>query len=179
MSTETVGYIGLGSNLNDPIEQVNKAVKTLSSLPNISVLKCSPWYRSYAVGPGPQPDFINGAVKISTTLSAEQLLQQLQQIENNANRQRVIRWGPRTLDLDILLFGEQCLNSEQLIIPHPQLHERDFVILPLLKIIDHEKLCDGSSLSASAVSVGLQKNGNTSKCWQLAPVTKKTSGSIK
>lgn len=136
-------YIGLGSNLDDPEAQVKKALRSLEMHPNFSLLACSPWYRSKPVGPQDQPDFVNGVVHCTTYLKPDAALDALQQLENIQNRQRSQHWGPRTLDLDILLFGNQIINTERLTIPHPHMLERNFVLQPLLDIAPDLLLPDG------------------------------------
>ena len=145
-------YIGVGSNLAgglaSPGEQVTKAVERLASMPQTRLLAQSPMYRSTPMGPRDQPDYINAVAQIETALSPESLLDALQTIENRQGRERNQRWGARTLDLDILLYGEVELHSERLTLPHPGLCERDFVVLPLLDIAPllhipgHGKLAD-------------------------------------
>ncbi len=132
-------YIALGSNLNDPLGQVEKALQHLRQLPHCELGAISPWYRSKAVGPGAQPDYINGAAEIGTSLDAEQFLKALQQIEALQGRTRQThslqtRWGPRTLDLDLLLYGEALINTPFLQVPHPRMKERNFVLYPLYDI---------------------------------------------
>lgn len=124
-------YIGIGSNLKNPQQQVTHAVAALAMLPKSRRLKISPWYTSRAIGPGIQPDYSNGAAFIETALSAHELLDQLQKIEQQHGRERSIRWGPRTLDLDILLFDDQIINTNRLTVPHPRIRERNFVATPL------------------------------------------------
>lgn len=140
-------YIAIGSNLDSPLEQVQQGVTALKQLPH-SQLRCvSPWYQNKAVGPGEQPDYINGVVSLDTELSPTALLHALQHIENNQHRVRAERWGPRTLDLDILLYGEQTVDNPQLSIPHPRMKERNFVIVPLFDIAPQLQLPDGTLLS--------------------------------
>ncbi len=127
-------YISLGSNLNDPLHQVELACQALQNLDNSELLEVSSWYQSKAVGPGEQADYINGVCKLCTKLSPEHLLNSLHTIEANQGRVRRERWGARTLDLDILLYGQTVMNTEQLQIPHPRLHERNFVLYPLNEI---------------------------------------------
>ncbi len=145
-------YIGVGSNLAgglaSPGEQVTKAVEHLAAMPQTRLLAQSPLYRSAPMGPQHQPDYINAVAQIETALPPEALLDALQTIENRQGRVRNQRWGARTLDLDILLYGEVEMHSERLILPHPGLCERDFVVLPLLDIAPqlsipgHGKLAD-------------------------------------
>lgn len=132
-------YIGIGSNLDNPIKQVLSAISHLQQAPSITVEQVSPWYKSRAIGPVDEPDYIspdyiNGVVHISTTLSPIELLNALQTIENAHHRERTIRWGARTLDLDILLFDDITLNTERLTLPHPELLNRNFVLYPLTDV---------------------------------------------
>lgn len=128
-------YIGLGSNLDNPLEQVRQAIESLSRTPQIEVVRVSSLYRSHPLGPPGQPDYINAVMAIETSLSAEALLDVLQAIELSQGRVRDgERWGPRTLDLDILLYGDVVMEQPRLKIPHPGLHERSFVLYPLLEI---------------------------------------------
>lgn len=157
--TETV-YIGIGSNLAEPLEQVSKAQSELAHLPQSRLQACAPCYRSRAVGPQGQPDYINSAARLLTTLSPEALLDALQAIEAGAGRERSLRWGPRTLDLDILLFGHEVINTPRLTIPHPQLPMRDFVLQPLLDLDAQLALPDGRTLTElrrSCPDNGLQR----------------------
>lgn len=134
-----VAFVGLGSNLgNDrngifesPKQQLLNAIQSIDNQTTINLLRTSPFYQTQAIGPGNQPDYINAAIKIETSLSAHQLLLALQNIENQQGRVRKERWGARTLDLDILVFDQLIENSEQLILPHPRAHERAFVLAPL------------------------------------------------
>ena len=129
-----VAYIGLGSNLGDPIQQIQTAFSELSALPAIRMVAQSPLYRSPPVGPADQPDYINAVACIRTALSAEMLLDALQELEQVHHRRRIRHWGPRTLDLDLLLFGDQVIQSERLTVPHPQMTKRRFVLQPLIDI---------------------------------------------
>lgn len=124
-------YIGLGSNLNHPRRQLEQALATLSRVVGIHLLRRSPWYVSQAVGPGSQPDYLNGVLELETCLTAEALLDVLQQVEAQQGRERTVHWGPRTLDLDLLLYGTQVIDSPGLQVPHPRLGERAFVLAPL------------------------------------------------
>ncbi|MCV6606300.1 MAG: 2-amino-4-hydroxy-6-hydroxymethyldihydropteridine diphosphokinase [Porticoccaceae bacterium] len=143
----TIAYIALGSNLDNPLQQVQRAITTISKLDSCQLLAASPWYRTAAIGPGQQPDYINGVCAIYTQLQPLQLLQQLQAIENNQGRVRQERWGARTLDLDILLYGESTLNTPELQIPHPRMAERAFVLQPLSDIADDLCLPDGQPVA--------------------------------
>lgn len=156
----TTAYIGLGSNLEHPRQQVERALQELAQIPDTRLLKTSPLYQSLAVGPGEQPDFINGVALLETELEAHALLDQLQAIENAHERVREVRWGPRTLDLDLLLFGTETINTERLQVPHPYLSQRNFVLYPLANIAPQLALPCGDtleSLLASCSSDGLQQ----------------------
>ena len=134
-----VAFIGLGSNLGNecngifesPKQQLLNAIQSIDNQTTIHLLRTSHFYQTQAIGPGNQPDYINAAIKIETSLSANQLLLALQSIENQQGRVRKERWGARTPDLDILVFDQLIENSEQLILPHPRAHERAFVLAPL------------------------------------------------
>jgi 2-amino-4-hydroxy-6-hydroxymethyldihydropteridine diphosphokinase len=130
----TVAYVGIGSNLEDPVRQVRDAFSELDRLAHTRVVKQSSLYRSAPLGHAAQPDFINAVARLETALPAEGLLAELQQIEARHGRSRSFPNAPRTLDLDVLLFGELVLDSPELKIPHPRLQERAFVLRPLLEI---------------------------------------------
>ena len=129
-------FIGLGSNLDDPLSQLNKAIEQLKQLKTLTFIKASSFYSSPPMGPQDQPDYINAVVEVKTNLTAEQLLDELQKIENDQGRIRTQHWGARTLDLDILLFGNEVINSERLIVPHCGISERNFVLYPLSDLLD-------------------------------------------
>lgn len=126
-------YIGLGSNLDDPEKQLRRAARSLGQLPQTRLCRMSSFYQSRAVGP-PQPDFINAVALVTTGLSAPDLLRELQLIEDRQGRIRNMHWGPRTLDLDVLLYGETVIHEDHLVIPHPEMHRRGFVLYPLYEI---------------------------------------------
>ena len=127
-------YIGLGSNLNDPQSQLKKAIISLEMVPSTTVVRTSSFYKSKPVGPQDQPDYINAVVELDTELSAQVLMDYLQGIENKQGRVRKQKWGPRTLDLDILLYGDEIIQGDSLEIPHVEMHKRGFVLLPLDEI---------------------------------------------
>lgn len=140
-------YIGLGSNLNNPVQQISQACIEISALPNCTVTARSSLYQSQAIGVANQPDYVNAALALQTTLSAAVLLNLLQQIENQHQRDRSgPKWGARTLDLDLLLFGQQVSNTAQLQLPHPEITRRNFVLLPLLEIAPDLVLPNGQAL---------------------------------
>ena len=129
-----VAFIGLGSNLDDPEAQVLHAIQALGELPQTRVLARSSLYRSAPVGYLEQPDFINAVAKVETGLTPRELLDALLQIEQECGRTREFRNAPRTLDLDLLLYGNETHHEEGLSVPHPQMHLRAFVLQPLLEI---------------------------------------------
>jgi len=151
-------YIGLGSNLSEPAKQLKTAVQAISVLENCQINRISSLYFSRPMGPQDQPDYMNAVLSLSTKLTAIELLDQLQNIENNAGRVRKDnRWGARILDLDILLFGQQIINSERLTIPHYGMKLREFVLMPLEEIAPNLNLPCGDSLNELIQS--LDQNG--------------------
>lgn len=154
-------YIGLGSNLALPEKQIQDACKSLALLSQTDFIKCSSLYRSLPMGPQDQPDYVNAVAQIETALSPAFLLQQTQLIESQQGRIRNgNRWGPRTLDLDILLYGEQMINSEHLTVPHAGMKQREFVLYPLIEIAPDLVLPCGEKLFELVKSCpenGLQK----------------------
>lgn len=145
-------YIGLGANLGQPIAQLQWAVKQLEQLANCQLQAVSRLYGSKPAfgSPTNQPDYVNAVVLLQSTLSPVQLLSELQQLEQLAGRIRLERWGARSLDLDILLYGQQQINTAQLIVPHKELVNRCFVTLPLLDINPTLTLPNGVKVSSLA-----------------------------
>lgn len=130
-----IAYVGLGANLDDPIAHVSRALEELCQLPGTRQVSRSALYRSDPMGPSDQPDYINAVCALSTRLSADALLDALRALEAQHGRLRDgTRWGPRTLDLDILLYGDASIQEEHLKIPHPGMAERAFVLYPLAEI---------------------------------------------
>lgn len=127
-------FLGLGSNVDNPVQQINSALSKLANLAQISLLKCSSFYLSTPVDKSNQNDFINMAVKAQTCYPPLVLLEQCKAIEQLHDRQYLYHWGPRSLDIDILSYGKQSLNTPKLTIPHKEIANRDFVIQPLLEI---------------------------------------------
>ena len=130
----TTAYVGIGSNLKDPRAQVLQAFKELDGLPHTRVVKKSSLYRSAPMGHAAQPDFINAVAQIETGLPAERLLAELQEVESRHGRERSFPNAPRALDLDVLLFGNAVLDTPSLKLPHPRMHERAFVLKPLVEV---------------------------------------------
>ncbi len=154
MTIQQLAYIGLGSNLSNPREQITQAIAAIKKIPGSEVTKVSSLYLSKPMGPQDQDDYINAVLALSTNLSALVLLDALQAIENNAGRVRKNnRWGARVLDCDILLFGNQTILNSRLTIPHYGLKHREFVLLPLAEI--SHKLClpDGSYVDDLAENI--------------------------
>ncbi len=129
-----LAYIGLGSNLDNPKAQLVSAINALSECNDIDVMTISSFYESKPLLDIPGPNYINAACKIETKLSALDLLEVCQQIEDNQLRVREVKWESRTIDLDILLYGEQIISNDRLNIPHPEMTNRAFVLVPLLEI---------------------------------------------
>ena len=130
----TRAYVGLGANLGDPSQQIAEAFDELGELPRTRVSARSPLYRSAPLGHAAQPDFINAVAELRTSLRAGELLAALIEIEARHGRERSFADAPRTLDLDLLLYGDEVLEGERLTLPHPRMHERAFVLKPLLDI---------------------------------------------
>lgn len=141
-------YIGLGSNLDNPAEQLRRALTALVRLPQTRLAGCSRFYRSAPLGPQDQPDYVNAVAALDTELAPEALLDALQAIEAAQGRVRLRRWGPRTLDLDLLLYGDDILATPRLTVPHPGLAERNFVLHPLAELAPDLVLPDGRRLAA-------------------------------
>lgn len=139
----TRACLGLGSNLGDRHGTLDMAVRRLDSHPGISVVKVAACRETEPVGYLEQGNFINTAVAVETSLSPLELLHAVQQIEAELGRTREIRFGPRTLDIDILLYNDLVLESETLSIPHPRLHEREFVLVPLAEIAPQTRIPPG------------------------------------
>ena len=126
--------LGLGSNLGDSQGILWRALERLEEMDGITLERTSLFYATKPIGP-PQPDYVNACAVVETTLSAAALLDCLQQLEQEFDRVRLERWGPRTLDLDILLWGEEVLDFPDLQVPHPRMAERGFVLVPLAEIV--------------------------------------------
>ncbi|RJG10495.1 2-amino-4-hydroxy-6-hydroxymethyldihydropteridine diphosphokinase [Pseudomonas cavernicola] len=141
-------YIGLGSNLAEPLEQLRGALNALAQIPQSQLVDVSSFYVSDPLGPPEQPRYVNAVAALDTTLTPLELLDALQAIELNQGRQRKAeRWGPRTLDLDILLFGQRLLDEPRLKVPHYHMHARPFVLYPLAELAPELQLADGRRLS--------------------------------
>ena len=154
----TVAYIAIGSNLASPLEQVNAAVQALGDIPQTRVVALSSFYRTPPLGPQDQPDYLNAAIALETALSAEALLDNTQRIELQQGRVRKEeRWGPRTLDLDIMLFGDAQIHTERLTVPHYDMKRRGFMLWPLFEIAPDLTFPDGEHLSALLAQLNAEK----------------------
>jgi 2-amino-4-hydroxy-6-hydroxymethyldihydropteridine diphosphokinase len=143
----TLAYIAIGSNLASPLEQVNAAVQALGEIPQSKIVAVSSFYRTPPLGPQDQPDYLNAAVVLETALDAETLLDNTQRIELQQGRVRKAeRWGPRTLDLDIMLFGYETINTERLTVPHYDMKNRGFMLWPLFEVAPDLIFPDGIPL---------------------------------
>lgn len=153
-------YIGMGSNLADPAEQLRSAVEALAQLPQTQLVEVSGFYQSDSLLPG-QPRYTNAVAALDSTLPPLDLLDALQAIENGQGRERLERWGPRTLDLDIVLFGDRLIDEPRLKVPHYHMQERAFVLYPLAELAPADlHLADGRSLKALLAAcpfVGLER----------------------
>ncbi|VAW54045.1 2-amino-4-hydroxy-6-hydroxymethyldihydropteridinepyrophosphokinase [hydrothermal vent metagenome] len=157
-------YISLGSNLNQPLQQLNLAKQSVAELPKTTLNQISSIYQSIALtlDDEPQNDYFNAVIQVNTALKAEQLLDELQRIELNQGRIRDKRWGARTIDLDILLYGNQIISTARLIIPHQEIENRNFVLYPLNQIAPSLKIPGKKTLSVLLENIddsGLKKIG--------------------
>jgi 2-amino-4-hydroxy-6-hydroxymethyldihydropteridine diphosphokinase len=139
-------YIALGSNMDSPHGQLDSALEAITQQPDMELTALSSRYQTAPIGPQ-QPDFINAAAELSTDLSPLALLDALQAIEQQQNRVRSIHWGPRTLDLDILFYDNLLMDNERLIIPHPRIGERAFVLIPLADLNPQLTLPSGETVA--------------------------------
>jgi 2-amino-4-hydroxy-6-hydroxymethyldihydropteridine diphosphokinase len=146
-----VVYIGLGSNIEQPFVQIKNALNRLADLPGTEVLKDSGYFISSPMGPEDQPDYVNAVTQISTSLDPSELLEQCQKIEQRQGRIKTRHWGERSIDLDILLYGDEEIDTDVLNVPHPGILQRDFVYLPLLKI-NPDIILPGSGMLSDLVS---------------------------
>ncbi|MTH45155.1 2-amino-4-hydroxy-6-hydroxymethyldihydropteridine diphosphokinase [Intestinirhabdus alba] len=154
----TIAWIAIGSNLASPLAQVNAAVKALGEIPHSRIVAVSSFYRTPPLGPQDQPDYLNAAVALETALAPEALLDHTQRIELQQGRERKAeRWGPRTLDLDIMLFGDEVIAGERLTIPHYDMKNRGFMLWPLFEIAPDLTFPDGVPLRQLLARLGAEK----------------------
>jgi 2-amino-4-hydroxy-6-hydroxymethyldihydropteridine diphosphokinase len=149
----TSAYLGLGSNLGDRLEHLREAVRLLAREPGVEVVRSSRVYETEPVGP-PQPAYLNAVVEVRAEGSARELLEACRRVEDMLGRVRAERWGPRTLDVDLLTFGEQTIDEPDLIVPHPRMHERGFVLVPLGELDADPMLPGGRSLATLRLAPG-------------------------
>lgn len=149
MDNPECAYVGLGSNLQEPQLQLQQALDALTRIPDSRLLQASSVYSSDPMGPQDQPGYLNAVAALETTLLPHALLDQLQAIETAQGRVRgATRWGARTLDLDLLLYGKETINDERLVVPHPGMKARNFVLYPLHEIAPGLLLPGGEALSS-------------------------------
>ena len=153
----TPAYIGVGSNLEDPRAQVERALGELAELPRSRLVARSSLYRSAPLGYEAQPEFINAVARLDTELAAAELLARLQAIEAEHGRRRSFANAPRSLDLDLLHFGEQRISGPELTVPHPRMHERAFVLVPLIEIAPGARIPGRGSAAALAAALAPQE----------------------
>ena len=139
-------FLGLGSNVGNRKEYLEKAIDALANIPEIKVISMSSVYETEPFGGVAQDNFLNMVIEINTTSAPDKLLETVMAIEKDLDRVRTVRWGPRTIDIDILLYGDRVINTKDLTIPHVGLTERDFVLIPMLEIAPDVKLPSGEFL---------------------------------
>jgi 2-amino-4-hydroxy-6-hydroxymethyldihydropteridine diphosphokinase len=142
----TKAYLALGSNLGDRLEHLGEALRLLDGTDGVDVVRSSRIYESDPVGP-PQPAYLNAVIEVETTRSPRELLEACRAVEDALGRVRAERWGPRTIDVDVLTFDERTVDEPDLQIPHPRMHERGFVLVPLGELDDDPMLPGGRTLS--------------------------------
>ncbi len=151
MRAPVLAYIGLGANLGEPVAALQAALVSLAALPQCQLLRRSALYGSAPIDSS-GPDYVNAVAELSTTLTAPALLQALQQVELGAGRERPYRNAPRTLDLDLLLYGSATIQSAALTVPHPRMYERAFVLLPLAELLpDQVHASDFSAVQGQGI----------------------------
>jgi len=137
-------FVGAGANLGDRAATIRAAAEELRKCPGVASVRSSSWYETAPVGLLDQPSFINAVYALETTLSPESLLRELQRIENAHGRVRHERWGPRTLDLDLLYYAGETRRTEELTLPHPRMFDRAFVLVPLRELLRTERIARGA-----------------------------------
>lgn len=152
MSAGIVCYLGLGSNLGERAAHLTEALRRLHSHPRLEVVKVSCVYETDPVGPQDQPDFFNLVAQVQVNCTPEELLAIVQQVEREMGRVRTERWGPRNIDIDILLYGNQTIDTPELQVPHPQMMRRQFVLVPLAEIAPDLILPDGHPAAEAATA---------------------------
>ena len=156
-----IAYIGLGANLGDPRRQLEQALALIAALPEVEVLKVSTFYRNPPLGPPDQPWYVNAVAQVRTRLAPEELFRALCQVEVALGRVRGEKWGPRLIDLDLLLYNGEIMEGPDLVLPHPEMHRRAFVLVPLVEIAPeawHPKLKQSAAQLLKKLDPSL-KNG--------------------
>jgi len=157
-------FLGLGSNVGDRLATLQRAVDLLGEEPSIMPTRCSRVWETRPVGGPPQPDFLNVVIRVAVDLSALDLLAACHRVEAVLGRVREVRWGPRTIDIDVLLFDAVAIDTPDLIVPHPRMRERAFVLMPLLDVEPDPRMPDGSRL------VDVRSGpGSVGGVWPFAP----------
>ena len=152
----TICYLALGSNIEDRVGYLAFAVSQLRQIPGLSVKAVSPVYETEPIGGPEQDSYLNAVVKVQTGMPAKQLLQHCQRIESMAHRTREVHWGPRTLDVDVIMVGTQISDDPLLILPHPRTHERAFVLVPLRDIEKHAVIPSRGKIADLLAQVSLE-----------------------
>ncbi len=147
---EVIAYLGLGSNIGDRLSNMRAAVEYIRNYRGCCIVDVSALYETKAVGVIEQPDFLNAVISIRTILTPKDLLEMCRSIENELGRKRTIRWGPRVIDVDILVYDNLMIKTDELTIPHPEMTSRAFVMVPLAEIAP-DLLVDGEIVSSEAV----------------------------
>ena len=142
----TSAYLALGSNLGDRLEHLREAVRLLGAEPTVEVVRSSRVYETEPVGP-PQPAYLNAVIEVRTDGTARELLEACRRVEGALGRVRAERWGPRTIDVDVLIFDEETIDEPDLVVPHPRMHERGFVLVPLGELEADPMLPGGRKLA--------------------------------
>jgi len=155
--TGAEAFVGLGANIGEPETQVLRAIEALAKLPGTRVVAASSLYRSAPVGVEAQPDFVNAVARIETSLSARALLEELLAAEERFGRTRAFPGAPRTLDLDLLLYGDHVIAEPGLVVPHPRMHERAFVLAPLAEVAPEVAIPGKGRALALLAKLGNQK----------------------
>jgi 2-amino-4-hydroxy-6-hydroxymethyldihydropteridine diphosphokinase len=144
----TTAFLGLGSNMGNRLANLQEAVDHLDAQPGIAVVRSSRVYETDPVGGPPQPDFLNAVIEVETSLAPRELLEACRAVEQALHRVRTVRWGPRSIDVDILAYDRRTVDEPDLQIPHPRMHERAFVLLPLLELDSDPQLPAGATVAS-------------------------------
>ncbi|MGH2659104.1 MAG: 2-amino-4-hydroxy-6-hydroxymethyldihydropteridine diphosphokinase [Actinomycetota bacterium] len=150
----TTAYLGLGSNLGDRLANLQRAVELLAAQPGLKVVRSSRVYETDPVGGPPQPDYLNAVVEVETSVSPRELLNVCMEVERGFGRVRDERWGPRTIDIDVLTYDEEEVDDPDLTVPHPRMHQRGFVLVPLIELGADPVLPGGRRLSTIRLGPG-------------------------